>query len=210
MNRMNRMYGCLSMLAVACGLAACGGDDAPTVAVTDLAAGAYTVSVGDANAPTVGKYYAAADGSRLLVLADSNDQATQLYRRAPGAAWVAVPVLGNTTVALLRSDALPVAAVTVAAQAGSYTTLLATGGVASFTVSATGDITAGTSACKLSGKLAVGSLPNTLALTLSAQVCGSLPASSTGVLAVDADYAPAVRLVADNGTQLLDLWAYRE
>lgn len=208
---MNRMYGGFSLLALAGALAACGGDDGPKVAVTDLPAGHYTVSVGDANAPTVGKYYAASDGSRLLVLANSNDQATQLYRRAVGANWVAVPTAGqDTSVSLLRSDALPVAAVNLAAMAGNYTTALAAGGVASFAVNASGDITAGTSACKLSGKLSAGVLPNTLALSLSAQACGSLPASSTGVLAVDVDYAPALRLVADNGVQLLDLWAYRE
>nr|WP_315201586.1 hypothetical protein [uncultured Albidiferax sp.] len=208
---MNRMYGGFSLLALVCALAACGGDDGPKVAVTDLPAGNYTVSVGDANAPTVGKYYAAADGSRLLVLADSNDQATQVYRRAAGANWVGVPAAGqDTSVALLRSDALPVASVNLAALAGNYTTALAAGGVARFAVNASGDITASTSACKLSGKLTAGALPNTLALKLSAQSCGSLPASSTDVLAVDADYAPALRLVADNGVQLLDLWAYRE
>ena len=50
-------------------LAACSsndGDGAPTVKVTELAAGAYAVSTGDASSPTAGKYYAAACCAPLL------------------------------------------------------------------------------------------------------------------------------------------------
>jgi hypothetical protein len=96
--------------------------------------------------------------------------------------------------------------------AGSYTTLVATGTVANFTVQPNGTIVAGTTACKLAGTLSAGTLANTLKLSLTATGCGTtLPASSTGVAAVDADYAPAsLRLVADNGAQLVDLWAYRQ
>jgi hypothetical protein len=48
----------------------------------------YAVSSGDAASPVEGKYYAAADGSRLLVLNDGGQKAASLYRReamAPGA-----------------------------------------------------------------------------------------------------------------------------
>ena len=79
---------CLSALAL--GLSGCGDDD-PVVTVDDLDTGAYVVSVGDANAPTVGRYFAAADGSRLLVLEDATTRAQQSYRRAAGGSWVAVP-----------------------------------------------------------------------------------------------------------------------
>lgn len=215
----------LALAAIVATLSACGGDGGgdgggigqPVVSVTDLAAGSYVVSVGDANAPTVGKYYAGADGSRELVLADSDDHATQLYRRAPNAgsgpaSWVAVPPTDRSVnVSLLRSDATASSTLTLAPFAGSYVTQVAAGMTATFTVNATGDVVAGPSTCKLSGKLAASSLPNTLQLSLAATGSGTLPATGNGLLVVDADYAPArFRLVADNGTQLLDLWAYAQ
>jgi len=171
---MNHRLGFLAFSAIVLTLAACGGgdgDNQPKVNVDDLAAGSYVVSTGDANAPTVGKYYAGADGRRLLVAGT----------------------------------------VAIASVAGRYVAQVATGVVASFTVNAAGDIAAGATTCKLSGKLSAGTLPNTLQLSLTTAGCGALPASATGVLAIDADYAPAAfRLVADNGTQVVDLWAYAE
>ena len=211
---MNRMNAWMALAASALVLSACGGsgDNAPQVTVDNLATGSYVVAVGDTDAPTVGKYYAGADGRRLLVLADSSDRANQLYRREAEQAWVAVPVPEkDVNVTLLRNSATSTTTVTATALAGNYVTLVATGVTASFSVKANGDISAGTSACKLSGKLAASSLPNTLALSLAADGCGSLPTSSTGVLVVDGDYAPArFRLVADNGAKTLDLWAFAE
>ncbi len=175
----------------------------------DLPAGRYVVSLGDANAPTVGKYYAASDGSRLLVTADGTDRAQQLYRRSGTGSWVAVPAPAqDLTVTLLRSDALPATAtLDPAALAGRYVTQVAAGVVADFRIVASGGIVAGASACKLSGQLAAGLLPNTLKLNLATTGCGTaLPASATGVLVVDSDYAPAkFRLVGDGGNQLVDL-----
>ena len=212
---MNHRLGFLAFSAIVLTLAACGGgdgDNQPKVNVDDLAAGSYVVSTGDANAPTVGKYYAGADGRRLLVLADSSDHASQLYRRGAGEGWVGAPTPAqDVTVTLLRNSPTTAGTVAIASVAGRYVAQVATGVVASFTVNAAGDIAAGATTCKLSGKLSAGTLPNTLQLSLTTAGCGALPASATGVLAIDADYAPAAfRLVADNGTQVVDLWAYAE
>lgn len=202
-------------------MAACGGsnDDSslavqppaqPKVTVEDLPAGSYAVSMGDVNAPMVGKYYAAADGSRLLVVADATDHANQLYRRAAGEPWVAVPAsTTDVSVTFLRSGAVPAAAPALASLAGNYVTLAAAGTVANFSVNASGDIIAGASACKLAGKIAANGLLGTMKVTLATADCGSLPANSTGVATFDSDYMPAkFRLVVDNGTQPVDLWAY--
>ncbi len=215
MNR--RSCGVLALSAVMLVVSACGGSDddgAPSAKVTvdDLSSGSYIVSLGDANAPTVGKYYAAADGSRLLAVADANGVSTQLYRRAAGDRWIAAPAATkDVTVTLLRNDALVANTVALASVAGSYVTQVASGVVASFTVSAAGDITAGATACKLSGKLSAGTLPNTLKLGLTSSGCGTLAASSTGIAAMDSDYAPAkFRILTDDGTQVVDLWAFAE
>ena len=236
---MNLTFGSAAICSAALLLAACGGGGsssgflpgagtpasatppstgtaaAPKVSVDDLATGNYVVSSDDASAPNVGKYYAAADGSRLLVFGDSDDRAKQTYRRDPGGAWVGIPASDkDVTVTLLQSNAVVAAGVVdIATLAGRYLTQTPAGVVVDFSVTAEGAIVAGSSACKLSGKLSAGVLPNTLKLNLAASTdaCGGLPATASGVLAFDTDYAPAkFRLLADNGSQLVDLWAFAD
>lgn len=182
------------------------------ISVTELAAGVYAVGAGDPAAPTAGKYYAAADGSRLLVLNNSADQATALYRREANGSWQMTPApTQDARLDLLTSSAVPPAAVSIAGLARSYTARLAGGGAAAFSISSNGDIVAGGSSCKLSGKLTAGALPNALKASLTTSGCGDLPAQSEGYLVVDGDYAPAVfRLLTYSGSALVDLWSYAE
>lgn len=203
-------------------LAACGSSNdnepaapaAPKVGVTELAAGVYAVSAGDAAVPTAGKYYAAADGSRLLVLNNSADQAAAIYRRdaGAGALWQTTPAATkDTALDLLNSNAVPPTVVNFASVARSYTVRLANGTAAAFSISSNGDLVAGATGCKLSGKLAVSALPNALKASLTTSGCGDLPAQSEGYLVVDGDYAPAVfRLLTYSGSALVDLWSYAE
>jgi hypothetical protein len=200
-------------------LAACsGGSDsgssqgAPSIEVTELPAGTYAVSMGDAANPTAGKYYAAADGSRLLVLNDGAQQAAAMYRRDGNAGWQSFPAATqDVKVTLLDSSATPSNAVSPASVAGRYAVRLAQGGVAAFSVTASGNIVAGDTACKVSGTLAAGTLPNALKLALATAGCSGLPAQSDGYLVVDGDYAPAgFRLLAGGNPAPVDLWAYPE
>lgn len=218
---MKHSFYSLVLALIALPLAGCGGNDdgvmqgsvtEKQVTVDELAAGVYTVSTGNADAPTVGSYHAGTDGSRLLVLSNTNGQTEALYRREASGAWVAVPAATqNVTVKLLRSDTVPVVALTASALAGSYVTQIAPGNAAQFTVNADGAIVAGATTCKLSGRMATGTLPNTLKLNLTATGCGSLPATSTGAVVVSSDEVPArFKLIADNGAHLLDLWAFVE
>jgi hypothetical protein len=184
----------------------------PAVKVTELAAGTYAVSAGDAANPSAGKYYAAADGSRLLVLSNSAQQATAVYSREGNGTWQTMTAATkDASLELLNSSAIPSNVINVAAIARSYAVRLAAGGVAAFSVNAAGDIVAGSSSCKLSGKLTASSLPYALKLSLTASGCGDLPAQSDGFLVVDSDYAPAgFRLLASGATVPVDLWAYPE
>jgi hypothetical protein len=212
---MNRFVSTLAAAAVPLLLAACGngGSGKPQLNVADLAAGVYAVSTGDADSPTAGKYYAAGDGSRLLVLNDDEAKATAIYRReGSNGAWQAVPAVSDdTSVQLLNSNTLASATVDISTLAGSYVVRLASGSAAGFTISAAGDIVAGSSTCKLSGKASAGILPNTAKLSLVATGCGDVPGTSSGVLVLDSDYAPArFRMVTDNGSAKADLWAYSE
>lgn len=194
-------------------LAACGSSDrdAPSIDVTELSAGTHAVSAGDPASPTAGKYYAAADGSRLLVLNDGAQQATSLYRRDGNGDWQSMSAAQGSKVELLASSAAPSNAINAASVAGRYVARLLPGGVAAFSVGADGDIVAGNSACKLSGKLATTTLPNALKLTLATAGCSGLPARADGYLVVDGDYAPAgFHLLAAGDAAPVDLWAYLE
>ncbi|WP_432383497.1 hypothetical protein [Duganella sp. P38] len=196
-------------------LAGCGSNhDAaePEVKVTDLAAGVYAVSSGDAANPTAGKYYAAADGSRLLVLNNSNQQAAAVYRRDAGGPWRLTPApTADSALELLNSNAATAATLSAGALARGYSVRLASGAAAAFSINAGGDIVAAGAGCKLSGKVSASSLPNTLKLSLAASGCGDLPAQSDGYLVVDGDYAPAAfRLLTYSSGALVDLWAYAE
>ncbi|MDM0045654.1 hypothetical protein QTH91_14265 [Variovorax dokdonensis] len=185
----------------------------PKVSTEDLSTGAYAVSTGDADKPTVGRYYAAADGKRLLAFEDADDSVDLLLRRADAAsAWVAVPApTTDLNVSLLSSQARTLATPDAATLAGRYVVRLSDGAAADFNIGADGRITAGTSACKLSGSLASSTLPGALSLSLTSNGCAALPASATGVLVVDALDAPAsLRLIADDGARTVDLRAYVE
>lgn len=217
-NNLNRAGATVAML-LAMTLAACGSKDndsaaatGPEVKVTELAAGAYAVSAGDVNSPTAGKYYAATDGSRLLVLNNSAQQAAIVYRREAGGNWQMTPAPATAnTLDLLNSSAIPSTVPSFASVARSYTVRLSSGAAAALTVGASGDITAGATACKLSGKLSTSALPNVLKASLTASGCGDLPAQSDGYLVADSDYAPAAfRLVMVGGGAPVDLWAYAE
>jgi len=180
------------------------------LSVSELATGVYTVSVGEANNPTVGKYYAGANGDRLLVLNNSNEQAERIYRRLGNSPWEAAPA-SATSVTLLRHDATPAATVDMTNLAGDYLTQVASGVTAGFNINTTGVIAANSANCKISGQLSMGNMSNTLNLSLKTANCGSLPASSTGVLVVDSDYTPAnFRLLTLSEQKVVDLWAYAE
>jgi hypothetical protein len=187
-----------------------GVDDTPAVSVSELAAGSYSVSAGDVANPTAGKYYAAADGNRLLVLNDGAQQATAMYRRDGNGKWQMTPApKENTTLELLNSSPMSSHVVSITAVAGVYSVRLAAGVVASFAVNAGGDIVPGNTGCKFSGKLTSTTLPDALKLSLATAGCGDLPAQSEGFLVVDEDYSPAAfRLVTPGSTAPVDLWAY--
>ncbi|MBY0242401.1 MAG: hypothetical protein K2X55_24110 [Burkholderiaceae bacterium] len=135
-----------------------------------------------------------------------------MYQRETDGKWKMTPAAtSDTSLELLNSSAIPSTVLNIAAVARSYTVRLATGGVAAFSVNASGDIVAGITSCKLSGKLTVSALPHTLKLSLGTTGCGDLPAQSEGFLVADGDYSPAAfRLLTSGASAPVDLWAYPE
>ena len=186
----------------------------PTVTADELDTGAYTVSTGNAEQPTMGRYYAGADGKRLLALEDPLEHVDVLLRRADASSkWAAVPApASDLSVKFLRSEARALAKPDAAALAGRYVVRLSDGSAADFQIGADGRIAKGSlSGCQLSGSLAAGSLPAALALSLDSSGCAGLPAHASGVLIVDSQDAPAsLRLLADDGGSIVDLRGYAE
>ncbi|MEJ8853877.1 hypothetical protein WKW79_04825 [Variovorax robiniae] len=208
-------------------LTACGGDsrtwypvlpeaaNSPTVTVDDLGTGAWTVSSGDANKPTMGRYYAAANGKRLLAQEDDPiERVNLLLRRADASSkWAAIPVpTSDLAVSFLRTEARRLPTPDATALAGRYVVRLSDGGAADFLIGSDGRITAGNlPGCRLSGALTASSLPSTLSLNLDSNGCAGLPAHASGVLIADPQDAPAnLRLLADDGSRTVDLRGYAE
>jgi len=202
------------------GLAACGSNDdapatpattSPTVTVSNLDAGTYAVALGDETAPTVGQYYAATDGTRYLVVDGDDAKASALYKGAPDGSWKRVPAATtDTKISFLSSTSAPLKTLDVAALAGSYVVQVA-GSPAAFSLSADGKISAGSTACKLSGTLGNELVQGARKLTLATSGCSGLAASLQGLAVADREYAPvALRFVLDDGSQLAELWAYAE
>lgn len=194
-------------------LGACGSHDsddtAPAIRATELATGTYAISAGDAAAPSTGKYYAAADGSRLVVLNNDQDKAVSIYRRDGNGPWRASPA--STSLELLNNNPVTVRTISTSAIVGNYAIRLAGGAVATFSVDGTGHVVPGATACKVSGKLAASPFQPALTLALSTSGCGDLPAESNGYLLADGDYAPAAfRLLTYTDKGVLDLWAYSD
>lgn len=207
-----------SCLAGAALVAACGGSDnippAPQakISVPELATGSYKVSLGDETAPTVGQYYAGADGSRLLIVNGTDERASTLYKRASGGEWQRVPAAtADVSASLLRNDVTTLSSTDSTALAGHYTVKLASG-VSGFMLGTDGKLTVENGAsCAISGSLGDVILPGVRKATVAFAGCSSLPASAQGVAVQDGDYAPArLRLVLDDGKQVVEVWAYRE
>ncbi|GHD55328.1 hypothetical protein [Jeongeupia chitinilytica] len=211
-------YATLSCLVLAaCGGSGSGGNSSPLtpatprVSVDALPAGSYTVATGDADAPQVGQYYTGSDGRRLLVVNDADETASTLYKQDASGVWTAVPApKADVAIRLGASEARPSPAVDPARLAGSYTVLLAGGAAAQFGLSASGELVAqGNGTCRIAGRAMSGKLPGALDLALTFSGCAGLPASGNGVLLADPDYAPAaLRLIADDGSRVIELWAY--
>ncbi|GLS03209.1 hypothetical protein GCM10007860_03520 [Chitiniphilus shinanonensis] len=198
-------------------LAACGSDGdsqpspptSPKVSVDALPAGSYTVAIGAGDALQVGQYYAGSDGSRLLIVNGDDETAQALYQQGNDGKWRAVPApKADVTVSLAGAESRNSTALDLAQLAGTYQVPLAGGAVAVFSLSADGVITPQGAGCRLSGQASAGKLPGSLALTLTLADCAGLPAQGSGALFADPDYAPALRLIVDDGAKLADLWAY--
>ncbi len=205
-----------ALLAVVAGLAGCNGSTSnvppPTSSVPVLGEGALQ---GYANGDTVSgaSIYTNKDGKGYVLLSADGDGAATVIHVVDGSKGRRVPVAssGMVTLAYDRTQAVALTALSGANAAGSYQVLIG-GKPALFTVAADGAISAGSSDCKLSGKVDFSvTYGGAAALTLTASGCGSAAEGSyKGLALASADTAPAaLQLVGENGSAVLDLLAYR-
>ncbi|MES2261401.1 MAG: hypothetical protein V4724_23030 [Pseudomonadota bacterium] len=206
---------CAAALAVFA-LAGCGNNaseapaPAPTSAVPVLAEGALLGYAGGDTAPAASAFINKEGKGYIALSADGDGGASVLHvtdngkaRRVPGgAAFVTLAMERSQPVTLLALDAKA---------AGSYTAMVG-GKPASFTLAADGTLSAGASDCKLSGKVDFNSsYGGARGVTLNVSACGSVAAGSySGVALASNEIAPAaLQLIAENGSSVIDLLAYR-
>lgn len=200
---------CLVLLGL---LTACMDSSTPRISIDSLPAGSYTVSMGEAESPTVGQYFATSTGERLLLVQNDELQSQVLYRSNDGTVWKRVPSSGQDSIVhFLRSESLGLDDSSLASLAGQYSVLV-DGSAVALTVDKQGVISpASASGCQLAGKVASTELAGFYSLSISSSACTSLPTSLSGRLIVDSADSPArLRMVLDNGSQLTELWAYAE
>ena len=187
---------------------------APGVRVDDPMAGSFRISTGGLEQPTVGRYLIGRDGSRLLALEQADESVGLLLNRAADSLqWVAVPPPeADLDVAVHESHRRPSVTLQLDRLVGRYVLRLADGSAADFGIDADGNLLAGSeSACALTGRLTASPLAGALALVLESQGCEGLPARAEGVVLADPDDAPAaLRLLAQEGSEIVDLRGYSE
>jgi hypothetical protein len=207
----------LSSLALVALLAACssGGDgtgpSSGSAPIGGVAAnGTQNGLVSGDPAGGYGEAYISNGKGYLLVSPSDDEPATALYKlgngnqRVPAAAAGASPSFDSGA----ASDTAT-AAPTLAQLAGNYSTVAGQQAL-DFSVAADGTVTGG-SGCTISGKLdGSNSYGSALPASFTLQGCGSaLDGSYNGLALQPANAAPTrLRLVGENGSQMLDLFAY--
>jgi hypothetical protein len=194
--------------------AGCGGSDSTDPTLTSrlptLAEGAYEVSVSGDSLAT-GLAFQAADGRHWLLLSTDGEAAATVAYIGTSAGARRVPLGDGRTISFDLQAAASLAPLTPATWAGRYDAWIA-GQPASFTVGADGSITAGTTPCRLSGRLGVGGpVGGAPSATLDVTGCIGIASGSYNALAWAADSIrpAAIRMVGENGQTVIDLLAYR-
>lgn len=196
--------------AAALALAGCddGRDERLNSTTPLLSEGGFAVAT-SIDAPGSGDAFFSASQNGYVVLS-SPTEATVLYVTGPNGARRVPAATAGVTVAFQRQDTLDAQTLTAAALVGSYDAWLG-GKPVTFTVDANGRLS-GSGACTLSGALEV---VNRYGPAIGAQLTlGSgcpLPAGDyRGVAYLSGEQQPGrFRLVAENGSAVADLIAYR-
>jgi hypothetical protein len=205
----------LAALAAVAGLVACGGDSsvsvtAPNSVIPATAPGAALAMVSGDTAGS-GTTFFNATGQGIVLLSPDGDAPTTVVHVADNTRGRRAPAVNEfVTLRYERTTAQTVVPLT-SAVAGSYQTLVG-GRPARFVVAADGAITAGSTDCKLSGKIELATLyGGAQAVSLQSANCGTVANGTfSGVVFTGADTAPAAwQLVAENGASVLDVLVYR-
>ncbi|EKF73851.1 hypothetical protein A11A3_11598 [Alcanivorax hongdengensis A-11-3] len=191
----------LSTLLLAGLLAACGGGE---VSAPDLAEGSYTGAVTlDGQLYRFTAFYDA-DGGAEVLLNGEQEKTTALARRSSRLfPWQGVALQQAVLFASQRSARLT--ALNADSQAGDYRTLLDDTPL-SLTLTRAGRFAGRTEqGCLLVGHWKTRPLAEARKVGLTLLHCGERDGHYRGVLFADPYQAPALHLVADNGTAIVDL-----
>lgn len=176
--------------------------------------GASSFIVSGDPAGSFGEALVGADGKGVMLIASDDTQPAAVYyeitkdavRRVPAAeSPLEISMLSGSTTAVNTGS------ISLAGLAGSYSTLGKDNAVADFSISDTGEISAGGSACKVSGSIqANAGTGNALPLTVNLGGCGTADGAYQGYAVKAAEYAPAsLRLIGENQVAVVDMLAFK-
>lgn len=197
-------------LLVACGHSKSKNDTAK-LSVDDLGSGRYTVSIGDENSPSVGKYYGGSGNSRFVFVEGANGNVAKIYRRKESGEWTAVPnIIKDSDVNFINSTPVLDQGVGFKVLPSSFVTKTFLDKIVTLSIASNGKLTAEAGDCYISGEMSDGDIEELLEVRLTTENC-NLPQVMDGVLIIDKDYQPAVfKLVAYDDQEVFDLMLYQE
>ena len=124
--------------------------------VDELESGRYTISVGEEEAPAIGKYYAGNGSSRFAFVEGSDGKVAQIYRRVENGEWTAVPNINtDTAVNIINSTPVLDQSVALAELPSSFVTKTSLDKVVKFSLGSNGNLTADAGDCNLVGDLSL-------------------------------------------------------
>ena len=206
---------CMAFLAP---LAACqGGGNGEAISNVTLsdgpAAGASSFMVAGDPAGSFGEAFVGADGQGVMLIEKDGSSAASAYYVVTKNTVRRVPAADSALqVSTVAGSAAPLGAKTIAPPdlAGHYYTLR-DNAVVDFTISGSGLISAGASACGVNGAVQADSgITGALPLTMSFNGCGAADGSYQGYAVSTSDSgAGSIRIVAENRSRVEDMLAFR-
>lgn len=196
---------------LALGLAACNDNasSAPRLSIPTQSGGAYTVLAGGDGAGFGEAFYDASGNAFLVLSSDDRTPASILYTVDKGVTTRTPAAAKDTAVTYSSTSTSGYTTLDVSKLAATYQARVAGENVV-FALDANGKATAGGSSCKLNGAIdASRKFGTALAASLSFSGCSGISGNYSGIAFARSDSAPAAfRIVAANGSQIVDFFVY--
>lgn len=178
--------------------------------VPALAAGTYSVSIEtEQELPTVGKYYAGTDGSKLVVLNDAQDRAQiVMHYDVATKTWHSNQNDKNLKLEFAHYEKIADQKLNLNELVGRYTLSLADGSSIPVEVKAQGHMISLDQNCRFTANISERAMANTARYQFTENKCAALKHNEKGYIVVDQDLEPAAFRLLSDTVDSKDLWAF--